>query len=128
MKKLITLLLVSAFLFAVTIVPAGAATCLHDEVKIGTERRVTGGDANGCISYLFDKFQCNKCGAISYDNPRLMQQQNHVFYSTDLGHQPANKHRYMHRCYRCPYTDPYTVTCYGPPWQGGIDSVLPEIK
>lgn len=125
MKKLITLLLVSAFLFAVTIIPAGAVTCWHDEERFGNGRHIMNGDANGCISYRCTMFKCRKCGVIRYEYPRLMRQEEHVFCVTNLGHQVENEHRFMRRCCRCGYACIYTVQCDGILCQG-IETILPE--
>ena len=130
MKKLITLLLVSAFLFAVTIIPAHAAECeQHNYMYKGRGNIYEGtGDADGCDYRVWSKYECTRCGAVDYRGAGEIKKGSHLYYSVDLGHQPHNLHEYRRCCYRCPYNYNYSSYCAGPPCQGGIDSVLPEIK
>ena len=102
MKKLITLLLVSAFLFAVTIIPAHAAECeQHNYMYKGRVNIYEGtGDADGCDYRVWSKYECTRCGAVDYRGAGEIKKGSHLYYSVDLGHQPHNLHEYRRCCYR----------------------------
>ncbi|MGN0800353.1 MAG: hypothetical protein ACI4NU_07975 [Christensenellales bacterium] len=130
MKKLITLLLVSAFLFAVTIVPAHAVECeFHDEEMVGHVNVLDDYDSENCIWHRYKRYVCQRCGNVRLEATGIVwKTQAHRLSSSDMGHLANNLHRYKRYCITgCGYSYTYTVTCYGPPCQG-IQSIWPEIK